>query len=129
MNKTKINFYEETTSFLKNNGKNWDDIEFISISKDYVSKFSKNKPESYYIDVEDFISYIKEMYYNNGYGSNEVNLSIKIVGKDWWLERYEYDGAESWVYKEKPKKPEKEINLTKEILIDSGYTIRVNNKF
>ena len=47
--------------------------------------------------------------YDAGYGSSEVFDNLKIVGKDWWLERREYDGSEWWVYKEYPKKPSNKI--------------------
>jgi len=40
--------------------------------------------------------------YDEGYGGNEINLSLKIVGKDWWLERGEYDGSEWWEFKRRP---------------------------
>ena len=41
--------------------------------------------------------------YDSGYGTAEIRLDLVVVGRDWWLERYEYDGAEWWVYKEQPK--------------------------
>ena len=49
--------------------------------------------------------------YDNGYGGQEVASDLKLVGADWWIERHEYDGAENWVYKEKPSfnKPFKNI--------------------
>lgn len=34
--------------------------------------------------------------YDNGYGGAEVNMMLKIVGRDWWLSRGEYDGSEWW---------------------------------
>ena len=41
--------------------------------------------------------------YDDGYGLNEIRLDLVVVGKGWWLERYEYDGSEWWVYKKQPK--------------------------
>jgi len=41
--------------------------------------------------------------YSSGYGGIEVIIATKIVGKDFWLERHEYDGSEWWEYKELPK--------------------------
>ena len=41
--------------------------------------------------------------YDNGYGAAEISTDLVVVGKGWWLERYEYDGSEWWVYKEHPK--------------------------
>jgi len=43
--------------------------------------------------------------YDAGFGSQEINSSLCIVGKDWWLERSEYDGAEGWEYKSLPNRP------------------------
>lgn len=40
--------------------------------------------------------------YDSGYGGAVVSLNLKIVGDNWWFERYEYDGLESWSYKEIP---------------------------
>lgn len=40
--------------------------------------------------------------YDAGFGGQEVNEDLKVVGKDWWLERHEYDGSEWWEYKKLP---------------------------
>ena len=29
-------------------------------------------------------------------------IDLKIIGKDWWMERREYDGAEWWEFKKAP---------------------------
>ena len=54
--------------------------------------------------------------YDDGYGAAEIRMDLVVVGKDWWLERYEYDGSE-WVYKEQPKllKLHKELNKLSEV--------------
>jgi len=52
--------------------------------------------------------------YNSGYGAEEVQLSLKVVGDDWWLERHEYDGSEWWEFKSVPVKPEKKLLSTEE---------------
>ncbi len=41
--------------------------------------------------------------YDSGFGAPEVATDLKIVGDNWWLERKEYDGAESWAFKTMPK--------------------------
>lgn len=46
--------------------------------------------------------------YNDGYGHPEVNQRLVVVGDNWWLERYEYDGSEWWEYKELPTRPKEE---------------------
>ena len=55
--------------------------------------------------------------YDDGYGWIEIRLDLVVVGKGWWLERYEYDGSEWWVYKEQPKllKNHKELNKLREV--------------
>ena len=55
--------------------------------------------------------------YDDGYGAAEIRMDLVVVGKDWWLERYEYDGSEWWVYKEQPKllKLHKELNKLSEV--------------
>lgn len=50
--------------------------------------------------------------YNDGYGGQEINDDLMVVGKDWWLERHEYDGAEWWEFKKLPDKPENSKKIT-----------------
>ena len=52
-----------------------------------------------------------------GYGAAEIRMDLVVVGKDWWLERYEYDGSEWWVYKKQPKllKNHKVLNKLREV--------------
>lgn len=86
-----MNLLQETTDALTACGKTWDDVLWIG---DY----------EYTISIEDF-KRLADHTYDNGYGSQEVNPDLKVVGEDWWLERFEYDGAECWVYKAYPVKP------------------------
>ena len=41
--------------------------------------------------------------YGDMYGFTKIRSDLVVVGKGWWLERYEYDGEEWWEYKERPK--------------------------
>lgn len=51
-----------------------------------------------------FAKAITNVEYDDGYGAQEINSSLKVVFGDMsWLEREEYDGAERWVYKHSPK--------------------------
>lgn len=59
---------------------------------------------------EDFKK-IADVVYDDGFGSAEVAQDLLVVGKNWWLERGEYDGSEWWDYKEFPKEPTKIIKL------------------
>jgi hypothetical protein len=36
---------------------------------------------------------------------NEINMTLRLIGKTFWIERAEYDGSEWWVYKEIPTRP------------------------
>lgn len=86
-----MNLLEETTKTLKGYNKTFDDVEWIG--NDY-----------FYINKEVFLKQADRSY-DNGYGGAEVNGNLKIVGKDFWLERHEYDGSEWWEYKTMPIKP------------------------
>lgn len=43
------------------------------------------------------------------------------MGEDWWLERYEYDGAEEWVYKSYPKKPLEQKSVKRLVTAKIGW--------
>lgn len=65
--------------------------------------------------------------YDTGFGAVEVCLDLKVVGKDFWLERHEYDGSEWWEYKVLPKMPGEEaqfsISIQRIVWADcDGYT-------
>lgn len=86
-----INLLDETICELVANGKDSDDVLWVG-DKDGYTTWSE------------FVSKADEEY-DNGYGGNEVQDKLVIVGSDWWLERGEYDGSEWWEFKSLPKKP------------------------
>lgn len=86
----KTNLWEETIADLEENGKKWEDVEFVC-TDDYV--------------LVNFEKEAKEIYYDSGYGGAEIPMNLKVVGSDFWMERHEYDGSEWWEYKTMPKKP------------------------
>lgn len=49
---------------------------------------------------------IFDIEYYDGFGAQEINPDLLVVGDDWWLERHEYDGSEWWEFKTMPKMPE-----------------------
>ena len=51
--------------------------------------------------------------YDDDYGKIDIRLNLVVVGKDWWMERHEYDGSEWWEYKEQPKLKENSKKLTR----------------
>lgn len=86
------NLYEETAEILLENGKSMSDIVFVSGS-------------GHEIPLDNFIKAAKSYDYDSGFGSEEVPLDLMVVGKDWWIERHEYDGSEWWEYKTLPQRP------------------------
>lgn len=68
--------------------------------------------EQYRCSWEAFSEVAKKENYDDGYGGTEVPTDLLVVGKDFWMERHEYDGSEWWEYKEQPKMPEQEFTPT-----------------
>ena len=84
------NLLKETKEILKANGLKMTDVEWIGTAS------GKN-----FIPLKDFEREANREY-DSGFGSNEVARDLVIVGKDWWLERGEYDGSEWWEFKRIP---------------------------
>ncbi len=61
---------------------------------------------------------ISDFDYYNSYGRRRIKESLLVVGKDWWLERHEYDGSEWWEFKILPERSVMEIVPTKDDLMD-----------
>ena len=86
-----MNLLQETLEDLHENGKRWEDIEWIGT-------------EDAKIPLKDFLREA-DFEYDNGYGGARINTNLTIVGKDWWLMRHEYDGSEWWEFQTKPVEP------------------------
>lgn len=93
MNNT--NFLEETKSILKINNRKPSDVLWIGSS------------DGKYAISWDIFESIANIDYDSGFGGQEIAYDIVIVGKDWWMERSEYDGAENWCFKSIPTKSKK----------------------
>lgn len=89
------NFLEETLGRLQVNGKSFKDVLWIGSPDGYISK--------------DLFLKLANVNYDNGFGGQEIANDLVIVGKDWWLERGEYDGSEWWEFKTLPQKPKNEL--------------------
>lgn len=87
------NFLQETKNVIKANGKTIEDVLWVGNGE-------------YVISWADFEK-ISNVEYDSGYGAQEMPTDILVVGKDWWMEREEYDGAESWSFKTMPRKQSK----------------------
>lgn len=90
-------FWEETIDALKDAGKTFDDVEWIGGDDFEISKENFKR--------------ISNFTYDDGYGGQEVAEDIKLVGKDFIMKRWEYDGSEGWEFiSTKPTGIIKEIN-------------------
>lgn len=94
------NLYKETTTFLKKNNKDWNDVQFVRI---------KNTNFIYDIDK---IQTTFDIDYDCGYGSIQIHSDLIVVGIDWWLERWEYDGSEGWQFNTLPLLQEETQSIT-----------------
>ena len=82
-----MNLLEETIDILNEHDLTLNDIVWWG-NPHFNEKYPLNILESL-LDFE----------YNNNYGLPNINEDLVIVGHDWWLERFEYDGAESAIIK------------------------------
>ncbi len=91
-----MNLLEETVRTLKDFNLSPADVEFIGNGKSFMfwNDFKK----------------VANFEYDPGYGLEEISLSLVVVGRDWWLERHEYDGSEWWEYKARPRVESLEYN-------------------
>nr|UVX76143.1 MAG: hypothetical protein [Bacteriophage sp.] len=76
---------EETLKVLKDSGVRPEDVQYVLTSEVWMT-------------WEEFANIAKKVHYDSGYGIQEIESSLKVVGIDWWLERAEYDGAEWWKF-------------------------------
>lgn len=95
------NLLNETIRIMKENNKAPEDVNFIRC-KWY--NWRQHCEYEHYMTWEDFLSQANREY-DDGYGETEVKDDLQIVGKNWWLERHEYDGSEWWEFKSLPKRP------------------------
>lgn len=100
------NLLRETIEELNKHNKTLDDVLWIGSNEFNIL-----------VDKEEFKKRANQ-YYDDGYGSAQIATDLVVVGKDWWLERHEYDGSEWWEFKQLPKQPT--IVYTDVQLISSG---------
>ena len=73
----------ETLRVLKDRELRPEDVQYVLTSEVWMT-------------WEEFANAAKKVYYDSGYGWQEVDPSLTVIGTDWWLERAEYDGSEWW---------------------------------
>lgn len=114
-----MNLLEETIDALGYQGKDPSEVLWVGI-KNFSTK-QKASPE-WRKDIKenswkwDEFYKIADFEYDEGFGIQEVKDGLVIVGKDWWLERHEYDGSEWWEFKTLPKCPTAGESLTLDMI-------------
>lgn len=91
MKRDDTNLLKETLSVLVRKGKTLEDIVWIG-------------GDNYILSMGEFFE-LANKEYDSGFGAPEVRPDLMLVGKDFWLERREYDGSEWWEYKTMPTIP------------------------
>lgn len=84
------NLLGETTEVILGHGHKLSDVVRVQ-TKDHAGTW------------EDFMNLAANVNYDAGFGGEEINTDLKIIGVDWWLERGTYDGSEWWEYKRLPE--------------------------
>lgn len=105
------NLLEETIECLKENGKSESDV--LWVGRNYTKGYRETREHITYKGTwKDFRSRA-DFRYDAGFGANEIPMDLIVVGKDFWLERHEYDGSEWWEFKAMPVEPEetRKLNL------------------
>lgn len=97
-----MNLIKETIEELKENHLTSDDVKWVG-----------SKDGKYGMSWDSFKEAFENIEYDCGYGSQEVASDLVVVGNGWWLERREYDGAESWSFKRIPVAGENQLSFDK----------------
>lgn len=111
-----MNLLTETLELLKRQGKSPENVQWVGVKeRDFLDFFPSlnTPPKDKAVPIGSWGEFaaFADFDYNDGYGGNEINGDLVIVGDDWWLERVEYDGSEWWEFKTLPKKPSKIVPL------------------
>ena len=99
-----MNLLEETIECLNDNGKCGADV--LWVGRSYVDYKNHLRPIIKYKSSWDDFCLKANFEYDDGYGSVEIARDLIVVGKDFWLERHDYDGSEWWEFKTMPVEPE-----------------------
>ena len=97
-------------------------INFIKQTKDYFERLNINENDIIWVGSKDgkyacswnnFVEKFKDLEYHNGFGGQEIANDLVVVGKDWWIERHDYDGSEWWEFKKLPNISETPVEFQK----------------
>jgi hypothetical protein len=92
------NLLAETLIEIHENGLTVEDVQWVGRNGRWIS-------------WQEFTA-LADVIYDSGYGSAHVPEDLQVVGVDWWLERYEYDGSKCWEFKRLPKRPPDHVAFT-----------------
>ena len=101
-----MNLWEETKRALNEHNCSWDDVEWVGCYNFEIPK--EDCPKLF--DKE----------YDSGYGAPEVAEDLMIVGKDFYMTRGEYDGAEWWEFHMMPVRPNK-VRKVRGVISTNGW--------
>src|SRR5437868_4190620 len=94
-----INLLDETLAFLVENGKSGKDVIWVG-----------NEDGTLAISWLEFTTCANQIYNNSSHVGVLVAMDLVVVGKDWWLERHDYEGAEWWEFKTLPQRTENALS-------------------
>lgn len=89
---------QATLKILCDNSKTPDDVLWVGTIAGFLDK-------SHRFTWEEFASKANFVYHF-GYGQIEILHNLIIVGKDFWLDRCDWDGSEWWEFNQIPSNPE-----------------------
>lgn len=102
------NLYDEIVEKLEEHNKNINDIVWVGT-------------RNYKIDKTKFLEDAKKLYYDDGYGLSVINEDLLIVGKGWYLERWEYDGSEGFRYISLIEEPKETREYSRDFIVPETY--------
>lgn len=80
-----------------------DNVKWASVRCSYINLSLKSKRSKE--DEEAFLKGLRDIEYDDGYGSQEL-FGVVVFNDGRWLTRYEYDGSESWQLNSCPEEPD-----------------------
>lgn len=98
-----MSLYHETAKILEALGWSVSDVEWVGVVKRIWIESAETEiagPADWW--TWDEFAEAAGCEYFRGYGPVYVRPNLVVVGRDWWLERHEYDGSESWKFKRLP---------------------------
>ena len=112
------NLLQETLDILKRKNRTPEDVLWVGAANGAISISWKGFTKIANVD------------YDSGYGGQEIRPDLLVVGKNWWLERHEYDGSEWWEYKELPVQivnPKRLYTVWESFLDEAGHEMEENS--